>query len=67
MGVSLAMGILEIRWREFDICMKLAQLIYKLIICLLSLFVWCLTARQHRIGQFVPTVGECNRLRWAGG
>ena len=24
---------------------------------LAALFVWCLTARQHRIGQFVPTAG----------
>ena len=30
----------------------------------LCLFVWCLTARQHRIGQFVPTAGGWNRLRW---
>ena len=22
-----------------------------------NLSVWCLTVRQHRIGQFVPTVG----------
>ena len=22
-----------------------------------AVFVWCLTARQHRIGQFVPTAG----------
>ena len=28
------------------------------------LFVWCLTARQHRIGQFVPTAGGWKRLRW---
>ena len=28
------------------------------------LLVWCLTARQHRIGQFVPTAGGWNRLRW---
>ena len=28
------------------------------------LFVWCLTARQHTIGQFVPTAGGWNRLRW---
>ena len=28
------------------------------------LFVWCLTARQHRIGQFVPTAGGWNRLSW---
>ena len=28
------------------------------------LFVWCLTARQHKIGQFVPTEGGWNRLSW---
>ena len=28
------------------------------------LFVWCLTACQHRIGQFVPTAGGWKRLRW---
>ena len=27
-------------------------------------FVWCLTARQHRICQFVPTAGGWNRLSW---
>ena len=27
-------------------------------------FVWCSTARQHRIGQFVPTAGGWNRLSW---
>ena len=27
-------------------------------------FVWCLTARQHRIGQFVPTAGVWNRRSW---
>ena len=25
-----------------------------------SAFVWCLTARQHTIGQFVPTAGLCS-------
>ena len=25
--------------------------------CQVCLFVWCLTARQHWIGQFVPTAG----------
>ena len=32
--------------------------------CLFCLFVWCLTARQHRIGQFVPTARGWNRLSW---
>ena len=27
-------------------------------------FDWRLTARQHRKGQFVPTAGGWNRLRW---
>ena len=29
-----------------------------------GLFVWSLTARQHRMGRFMPTAGELNRLRW---
>ena len=30
----------------------------------ICLFIWGLTARQHRIGQFVPTTGGWNRLSW---
>ena len=40
MRVSLAIAVLEIRWREFDVslCMKLAQLTYKVVIYVLLSF-----------------------------
>ena len=48
-------------YNTFMLCINSKMNSYRLFVCL---FVWCLTARQHRIGQFVPTAGRWNRLSW---